>query len=54
MHLSQAPNVDSLNRVITVTVESGSEGRVKHVVMINCGGTMDIVDFLDPPDDVVC
>ena len=21
--------------------------------MINCGGTVDVVDFLDPPDDVV-
>lgn len=26
---------------------------VKYVVMINCGGTFDIVDFFDPPEDVV-
>ena len=25
----------------------------RHVVMLNCGGTVDVVDFLDPPDDVV-
>jgi cell division control protein 45 len=25
---------------------------VKFVVMINCGGTFDIVDFFEPPEDV--
>ena len=25
----------------------------RYIVMINCGGTVDVVDFLDPPDDVV-
>ena len=25
---------------------------VKHVLLINCGATIDICDFLDPPDDV--
>ena len=33
--------------------EESSSGQVKHVIMINCGGTMDIVEFLDPPDDLV-
>ena len=26
---------------------------VKYVIMINCGGTIDIVDFFEPPEDVV-
>ena len=26
---------------------------VKHVVLLNCGATIDICDFLDPPDDVI-
>ncbi len=29
------------------------EGQVKRIIMINCGGTMDIVEFLDPPEDLV-
>jgi len=33
--------------------EDGGGGDRKYVVMINCGGTMDVVDFLDPPDNVV-
>ena len=26
---------------------------MKHVVLLNCGATIDICDFLDPPDDVI-
>ena len=26
---------------------------VKYVIMINCGGTIDLVEFFDPPEDVV-
>ena len=26
---------------------------VKHVILLNCGATIDICDFLDPPDDVI-
>ena len=33
--------------------EDCSDGQVKHVIMINCGGNMDIVEFLDPPEDLV-
>jgi len=32
---------------------TGGGRRRRYVVMINCGGTVDVVDFLDPPDDVV-
>ena len=30
-----------------------SQQGVKHVVLLNCGATIDICDFLDPPDDVI-
>ena len=34
--------------------ENAGEGSgVKYVVMINCGASMDLVDFLDPPDGLV-
>ena len=32
--------------------KSNIEG-IKYVLLINCGGTIDVCDFLDPPDDVV-
>lgn len=33
--------------------QSNDPANRKYVVMINCGGTMDVVDFLDPPENVV-
>lgn len=31
----------------------GQDSGIRYVVMINCGATIDLVDFLDPPDDLV-
>lgn len=33
--------------------EIGSRPSFRRVVLINCGGTIDLVDFLDPPPDVI-
>lgn len=32
---------------------AGEGSGVRYVVMINCGATIDLVDFLDPPEDLV-
>ena len=42
---------DNVGTVDGSDPESTANG-VKYVVMINCGGTLDVVEFLQPPDDV--
>ena len=32
---------------------TGEDSGVRYVVMINCGATIDLVDFLSPPEDLI-
>ena len=32
---------------------TGEDSGVRYVVLLNCGATIDLVDFLDPPKDLV-
>lgn len=45
--------IEGKSDLIRAFEENVSVGGVKYVVMINCGATLDLVDFLDPPQDLV-
>ena len=32
---------------------SGEDSGVRYAVLVNCGASVDLVDFLDPPEDLV-
>jgi len=47
------PVVGKSDLVRAFTDNIGHDSGVRYVVMINCGATIDLVDFLDPPEDLI-